>query len=220
MKIKMLALSIVLFSLMLCGCCGLLARGNNADRYGAQGPDYGDGGYGDYIPGYDETQLQPVTPDWIKPGLTVYYDGYSAFVKDGQYNSPVQTVWKYRVDSVDGNTFSGTASVTVPNTGLEPLTAQWTAYDGGTHDYRFWINPGNPAGSVTGTNGEPYRVVATMPYELNGKTYQATTLASSIPGTGAEFHITYDTETGLIIAQAIKYPTEEVYTYFNHMAYE
>lgn len=51
-------------------------------------------------------------------------------------------------------------------------------------------------------------------FEHQDRTWDATTLRFSLPGR-MDTYIIFETKTGLILSQAIKYPTQEVYMYLN-----
>src|SRR5258708_18650051 len=52
-------------------------------------------------------QNGPSIPSWVHPGLTVTYDGVSAFVRNGQFSQSVQVVMTTRVTSMAGGRVSG-----------------------------------------------------------------------------------------------------------------
>jgi len=155
-------------------------------------------------------------PSWVQPGVVVSYDGYSAFVQGGQYQSPVQTVVTMETVSVAGNSVSGTTFVSGPGAPGVMQSYPWTCVEGGACEWRYWVDPSNPTGSVKGPNGEVFSVVGSAPYSYGGYAVQdATMMAYENAQTGVEYHITFETRTGLVLAYAEKYPSQQTFLYIN-----
>ncbi|MBU0590875.1 hypothetical protein KKF81_05355 [Candidatus Micrarchaeota archaeon] len=154
-------------------------------------------------------------PSWIQPGVTVTYDGYAAEVNaNGDYENAVQTVVVMTVQSVSGNTVSGNTRISIPSVPSFVKNYPWTCTDGTICDWRFWVDPTDPVGSIKGPNGETLSIVGTGPYSYGSyQTNSATMLLYQNQQTKAEYHITADSRTGLIIAYAEKYPNQEIYLY-------
>ncbi|HMK47236.1 MAG TPA: hypothetical protein VK436_11480 [Methanocella sp.] len=206
MKLKVLMLfSIILLSLVLSGCSGP----GNGDHNSSVSHGTNDQG------------SSKLLPDWIRTGLTVYYNVYSEASKDGQKGNPIHSVLKYKVESVNGDTFAGSLMTTGTSSNATSLKTNWTFQDGSTDKYRFWINPDKSEASIKGPNGESYTSVASGPYDLNGITYQeATTLQAKANSNGTEYDIVYETGTGMILTRVIRSPAEETYMYLDRVTYE
>jgi hypothetical protein len=62
----------------------------------------------------------------------------------------------------------------------------------------------------------PYAFMGIQPYtlETTGQFYaRAGLIVADIPGTGTKYAITYDADTGLVLAQSFASPGEDVYLY-------
>ncbi|VVC71979.1 Uncharacterised protein [uncultured archaeon] len=154
-------------------------------------------------------------PSWVQPGVTVVYDGISGYYSNGQYTNPVATTVTLRVNSVAGNTVAGTTYVEIPTMPGYRQTFDWTCIEGGVCDWRFWVDPANPTGSAKGPNGETYSVVNSGPYSHGSYSNpDATLMAYQNAGSGVEYHLTFETRTGLIVAYAEKYPSQHTFLYF------
>ncbi len=157
-------------------------------------------------------------PEWVQPGTSATYDMYSAFVKNGQYNTAVHALVTLQVDSVTEERVVGTTYIYNPTTGMT-TTQQSSCPEGDVGCFgRFWVDPNNPTASFKGETGVPLSVAESGPFEVSGRTWDATTLSFSLPGR-METYIIFETETGLILSQAVKYPTQEVYMYLNSVNY-
>src|SRR5258708_31242409 len=86
-------------------------------------------------------QNGPSIPSWGHPGLTVTYDGVSAFVRNGQFSQSVQVVMTTRVTSMAGGRVSGSTLFQTVGTPLR-----------GSH---LWTctSTGNCAVDATGLSG-------------------------------------------------------------------
>lgn len=157
-------------------------------------------------------------PSWVQPGVTVVYDGVSGNVNNPQAGG-VQTLITLRVTSVSGNTVAGTYNVINPmiDPSIWQLNGQWSCTDGQACDWRFWVDPTNPTASVKGPHGEPYTLGGPVSYSspLGGPAVEGTNIMYySNPDTHVEYHLTYQERTGLIVAYAEIYPTQQTYLYF------
>src|SRR5215467_4651540 len=103
-------------------------------------------------------QSAPAIPSWVKPGVTVRYDGVSAFVNNGRFSQGIQVVMVTRVTSVAGNTVSGVTQIQTVGTPIGGRHA-WTCTAAGVcrSDFpgfsgKFWVDPAAPEASVRGAN--------------------------------------------------------------------
>ena len=157
-------------------------------------------------------------PSWVQPGVVVTYDGYSSFISQGQPQNPVVVETTMQVNSVSGNTVSGTT--TVQDVGVSGLTQSypWTCIEGGVCDWKFWVDSSNPAQSFKGPNGETLSIMGRSSYSHGQySTQDATLLTYQNPQTNFEIHVTYETKTGLLLAYAEKYSTQQTYLYFKNI---
>lgn len=143
-------------------------------------------------------------PDWVRPGMSLTYEGMTASIQDGQPVSGMQMVMTTTVDRAAENSVSGSTRVDIPNAPTYGWTYNWTAVEGESWRdvHRFWVDPKDPTASVRGPEGEELSVVGQEIYEREGKTWQATIMAAR--SQGAEVSLTYETESGLILAYAEK----------------
>ncbi len=162
--------------------------------------------------------LQPAwaaVPSWVQPGVSAVYDVASASVSQGQYQNAIQTVMTITVTSVSGNAVSGTAYVESPVMPGYGQSYQWTCIEGGVCGWRFWADPNDPASSIRGPNGEIFSEKGRMPYSYGPySTNDATVLAYTGQQNGVEYHATFDSRTGLMLAYAEIYPSQQTYMYF------
>ena len=168
-------------------------------------------------------QTGPAIPVWIKPGMTVAYDGVSAFVNNGRFSQGVQVVMATRVTSVSENMVSGVTQIQTVGTPLVSNHA-WTCTAAGNcrsdmpgFSGKFWVDPAHPTESVQGRNGEPYMLVGRAPYSYGGRTWSGATLSYQNPATGWQYVLTFDVKTGLVLAYSETSPGQQVHTYFRSM---
>ncbi|MFB3764000.1 MAG: hypothetical protein ACE14P_01990 [Methanotrichaceae archaeon] len=115
-----------------------------------------------------------------------------------------------QVDSVSANSVTGIVENYMPDYGTSN-TQQVQCSEGQAPCVgRFWLDPKNPTASIKGENGVMYKVAGRQPIQLLGKTWDATLLQYKDAQQGPDFHLYYDTETGLILSYSIKYPNQEV----------
>jgi hypothetical protein len=151
-----------------------------------------------------------IIPNWVAPGETAVYDGFSAFLVNGQPQNGTVSVLTVEVTSVSGLTVSGAGEVHPIGTSLRNFFS-WTTVPGQPATVQFWVDPTDGAGginSIVGPNGEPFQVVGTLPVTVNGVVHNATFLDYS-NGAGTEYRVYYDTSTGLILQEAEYFPTQE-----------
>jgi len=167
--------------------------------------------------------VSALIPSWVQPGVTVVYDGVGSGIQNGQPVNGVQTLITMRVTSVSGNTVAGTYNVINPT--IDPsiwqLNGQWSCIDGQACDWRFWVDPTNPAASVKGPHGEPYTEGGPVSYSspLGGPVLDGThVLYYQNADTHVEYHLTYQARTGLIAAYAEIYPSQLTYLYFRSIS--
>lgn len=159
--------------------------------------------------------LASSVPSWVQPGVTAVYEAYSSNYDNGQHANAIATTMTLRVESVSGNTVTGTSYVESPVMPGYGQTYQWTCIEGGTCDWRFWVDPSNPTASVKGPHGEPYSIVGTGPYSHGTySTQDATLMAYQNAQSGVEYHLTFERRTGLVLAYAEIYPSQRTYLYF------
>jgi hypothetical protein len=168
-------------------------------------------------------QNAPAIPAWVKPGVTVVYDAVSAFVQNGRFTQGVQAVMTTRVNSVTANQVNG---VTNMQTVGSPIggTHAWVCNAAGVcrgdatgMNGKFWVDPENPTASIRGPNNEPFSLMGSAPYSYGGRTWAATTMSYSNPATGVQYMCVFETKSGLILASAETYPTQQVHAYFRSM---
>ncbi len=159
-------------------------------------------------------------PSWVQPGLIITYDGLSSSVNNGQPVNGVSTLITTEVTSVSQDSVSGSTRVDIPSAPSYGWSYPWTVQEGNNWEgvHRFWLDPANPTGSVKGPNGEQYSIIGQEPYSYDGKTWDATLLAYTNPDTGVEYHLTYESKTGLILASAEKYPSQRTFLFFRSMS--
>jgi hypothetical protein len=151
-----------------------------------------------------------IIPNWVAPGETAVYDGFSAFLVNGQPQNGTVSVLTVEVTSVSGLTVSGAGEVHPIGTSLRNFFS-WTTVPGQPATVQFWVDPTDGAGginSIVGPNGERFQVVGTLPVTVNGVVHNATFLDYS-NGAGTEYRVYYDTSTGLILQEAEYFPTQE-----------
>lgn len=170
------------------------------------------------------SQNGPVIPDWVHPGVTVVYDGVSAFVNNGRYSQGIQTVMTTRVNAVSGGAVSG---VTRVQTVGSPIggTHAWVCNAAGNCradatglNGKFWIDPAHPRESIHGANGEPFAIMGRAPYSYGGRTWDAVTMSYQNPATGIQLMAVYDAKSGLILAYSESSPAQQVHLYFRTMS--
>jgi len=117
------------------------------------------------------------------------------------------------VNTVSESFVSGTTRVDIPNAPTYGWTYDWTTREGESWKdvHRFWVDPAHPTASVKGPGGEEFTVMGQAPYKLGNESWKATLMAYQ--SEEAEFHLTYATESGLVLAYAEKYPTQQVFLY-------
>jgi hypothetical protein len=201
----------VLSAVAISGCAGINANDNENNVNNA-----------------NQNNVNPVrteVPVWIKPGAVLLYDHRSAFVSgagdDKKYSSAVHLQWQLHIDAVTKNSITFTASYKnveypIPGETLAPQT--WTY--GKSMELVPWIDPKDPAGTVVSPVGMPYTVFPSYPYTLptNGQVYpHAVLMAAEIPDTGTMYKITYDADTGLVLAYSYICPSEEMFIYYQGM---
>ncbi|MFZ0818732.1 MAG: hypothetical protein WAM91_01590 [Candidatus Acidiferrales bacterium] len=169
-------------------------------------------------------QNGPVIPAWVHVGVTVMYDGVSAFISNGRPAQPVQVVMTTRVTAVGGGQVSAVTLVQTVGTPLRGSHA-WTCNAAGIcrgdatgMNNKFWVDPANPAASARGPNGEPYTVMGNSPYSYGGKTWAATTMSYQNPANGVQYMCVFETKTGLIVAYSESNPTQQVHTYLRSVS--
>ena len=158
-------------------------------------------------------------PSWVQPGVSATYDGISAAYSNGQPQNGVQTLVVLTVNSVSGNTVSGTTVVSMPSMPAYSQTYSWVCVDGGKCDWRFWVDPGNPTSSVKGPNGEPYTNGGALPYNFNGYSDpEGALMYYQNDQTNVEYHLAFNSRTGLILSYAEVYPTQHTYLYLKSIS--
>ena len=138
-------------------------------------------------------------PSWIRPGLSVTYDGISGPREQYMTSRAVMATITSRVTGGDGATYNG--DITVQNK-LYPnivQTYQWSYTNGdptlGGNIIVIWVDPANP----THAYGYPWVIVGQGPFKTGGYTWDATTLIYRVPDTVGEHHMVYDTQSGLVL---------------------
>src|ERR1700682_2368704 len=94
-------------------------------------------------------QNGPGIPSWVHPGLTVSYDGVSAFMRNGQPTQSVQVVMTTRVPAVAGGRVSAATTFQTVGTPLRN-NAVWSCTATGNctgTSAQFWVDPANPTAS-------------------------------------------------------------------------
>jgi hypothetical protein len=164
-------------------------------------------------------QNGPVIPSWVHVGVTVMYDGVSAFVQNGRFTQSVQLVMTTRVNSVAANQVNGVTLVQNVGTPIRGTHA-WMCNAAGMcrgdatgMNGQFWVDPANPTASKRGANGEPYSIMGSAPYSYGGKVWAATTMSYQNPATGVQLMCVFETRTGLILAYSESTPSQQVHTY-------
>jgi hypothetical protein len=168
-------------------------------------------------------QNGPAVPSWVHPGLTVTYDGVSAFVQNGKFSQSVQVVMTTRVTAVAGGRVSGSTLFQTVGTPLQSTHA-WSCTSTGNcsgdatgFTGQFWVDPANPTTSVHGPHGEPYTLKGNSPYSYGGHTWDSTTMSYKNPATGWQLFMVFETKTGLVLAYSESSPAQQVHTYFKGM---
>lgn len=173
----------------------------------------------------NQNNVNPVlteVPAWVKPEVVFLYDHNSAFVSgagdDKKYTSPVHLQWQIHIDSVTTDSYTFTSiwkNVVYPLQG-NPTTFTWTY--GVKGELVPWIDPKNPAGSIVSPLGVPYTVMPPInPYTLptTNQVYpHAVLMVAEIPDTGTMYKLTYDGDTGLVLAYSMISPGEEIFIYY------
>jgi hypothetical protein len=169
-------------------------------------------------------QNGPSIPSWVHPGLTVTYDGVSAFMRNGQPSQSVQVVMTTHVTAVAGGKVSGSTLFQTVGTPLRSTHA-WTCTSAGNcsgdatgFSGQFWVDPANPTASVHGAHGEPYTINGHSPYSYGGHTWDSTTMSYKNPATGWQLFMVFETKTGLVLAYSETSPGQQVHTYFKGMS--
>lgn len=161
-------------------------------------------------------------PSWVQPGLIVSYDGLSASMNDGEPDNGVYTVITTQVGSASEDSVSGTTRVDIPTAPMSGWSYSWQVYEGDPWKdvHRFWVDPLNPTGSVKGPNGEILNIIGQEPYTYGDLSRDATLMAYKNEETGAEYHLTFETKTGLILAYSEKYPSQNTFLYLKSISRE
>ncbi len=166
-------------------------------------------------------QNGPSIPSWVHPGLTVTYDGVSAFVRNGQFSQSIQVLMTTRVSAVGGGRVSANTTFQTVGTPLRSNIA-WTCTATGNcgtgTSAQFWVDPANPTASFHGAHGEPYTINGHSPYSYGGHTWDSTTMSYNNPATGWQLFAVFETKTGLILAYSETSPGQQVHTYFKGMS--
>jgi hypothetical protein len=165
--------------------------------------------------------VQEGIPAWVSQGTRISYDGYSGFVTvvgdHKEYSSPVHTRWDVTVNKVttDSITFYLDSYIAeLPELQHTTLTHTWTYGD--NYDFCIWVDPADPTSTVVAPVGMPYTFMGIQPYTLQttGQYYvRAGLIVADILGTGTQYSITYDADTGLVLAHSFTSPGEDVYLY-------
>lgn len=155
-------------------------------------------------------------PSWVQPGTVTVYDGLSSSIKNGQPQNGVYTAITSQVDAVSSKEVSGSTRVDIPTAPLGGWSYSWTVQEGDPWKdvHRFWVDPTNPTTSVKGPNGEIFKIMGSGPYSYEGKSWDATIMAYTNQDTGVEYHLTFETKTGLILAYIEKHPSLNTFLYF------
>lgn len=161
-------------------------------------------------------------PSWVQPGMVTVYDGLSSSIQNGQTQNGIYTVITTQVDAVSNNEVSGNTKIDIPTAPLGGWSYSWIAHEGDPWKdvHRFWIDPINPTASVKGPNGEMFKIIGSGPYSYGGKNWDATLMAYTNQETGVEYHLTFETKTGLILAYIEKYPSQNTFIYFRSISPE
>lgn len=169
-------------------------------------------------------QNAPTIPAWVHPGVTVMYDGVSAFLQNGRFSQGIQVVMTTRVNSVAGGLVNGVTNVQTVGSPVGGAHA-WSCNAAGACradatqlNGQFWVDPANPTASKRGGNGEPFSLMGNAPYNVAGKTWAATTMSYSNPATGVQYMCIFETKTGLILAYAEISPAQQVHTYLRSVS--
>jgi hypothetical protein len=164
-------------------------------------------------------QTGPTIPGWIHPGLTVMYNGDSAFVQNGRYVQPVQLVLTTRVNSVSSTAVSALTQFQTVGTPLVNRVT-WSCNAAGNcqssaagFSGQFWVDPNAPTASSHGVNGEPYSIMGQGPYNVAGKTWAATTMTYQNPASGVQLSTVFETKTGLVLAHAENSPAQQAHVF-------
>ena len=161
-------------------------------------------------------QMRPSTPNWVRPGLVVMYDGGARFM--GPHPSALTLVETTRVQSVSNGRVTGSSNL---RNGANPMqnNFNWTCMEGGacdTYPARFWVDPQNPTASIHGPNGEPFTVMGRSPSTYGGRTWDGTTMVYQNPASGTQYMVIFDTASGLILAYSESTPAQQT---FKHLRY-
>jgi hypothetical protein len=161
-------------------------------------------------------------PSWVQPGMVTVYDGLSSSIQNGQTQNGVYTVITTQVDAVSNNEVSGNTKIDIPTAPLGGWSYSWIAHEGDSWKdvHRFWIDPIYPTASVKGPNGEIFKIIGSGPYPYGDRNWDATLMAYTNQDTGVEYHLTFETKTGLILAYIEKYPSLNTFIYFRSISPE
>jgi len=161
-------------------------------------------------------------PSWVQPGLVVSYDGISASLIGGEPQNGVYTVMTTQVDSASRDAVSGTTKVYIPSASMGGWSYSWQTSEGDPWKdvHRFWVDPADPSSSVKGPNGEVLSIVGQEPFSYGGRSWDATLMAYKNEETGTEYHLTFETKTGLILAYTEMYPSQNTFLYFKSISQE
>jgi hypothetical protein len=166
-------------------------------------------------------QNSTAIPSWVRPGVVVTYNGFSSFLRGGQPDKSVTVVETTEVISVSGNAVSGISHIRNPSIPLPAQDAKWLSVEGTAcsgYFGRFWVDPLHPTDSVKGPNGESFTVKGHGPYSLGGQTWNSTGLTYENPSTGVRYDLTFDADSGLILAYAEVSPAQQAYKFFASIA--
>jgi hypothetical protein len=164
-------------------------------------------------------QTGPTIPSWIHSGLTVMYNGDSAFVQNGRHVQPVQLILTTRVNSVSSTAVSALTQIQTVGTPLVNRVT-WTCNAAGNSQSsaagfsgQFWVDPNAPTASTHGANGEPYSITGQGPYNIAGKTWAATTMTYQNQASGVRLTTIFETKSGLVLAHAENFPTQQAHVF-------
>lgn len=160
---------------------------------------------------------QTSIPSWVHPGVVVTYNCFSSFLRDGQPTDSVTVLETTEVISVSGNTVSGISHIRNPSIPLPGQDEKWLSVEGqACNGYfgRFWVDPANPTDSVKGPSGESYAVKGQAPFSLGSQTWNSTALTYENLSSGVRYDLTFDSDSGLILAYAEVGPSQQIYKFF------
>ena len=160
-------------------------------------------------------------PTWVQPGLSLTYECYSTFISQGQYTDAVGAKVTINVNSVTPNSVSGITYVEDVLFLGYVTQYPFTCYEGQPCDWLFWVDPNNPTQTTVGPNGEKYTDGGSAgPFSYEGvyvsgsySVEDAIMLFYQNEETGVEYHLLYETQTGLIVAYTEIFPSQETYLY-------